>query len=138
MVRVYDHQWFEYETFYKAANPLYTATEPMDAMFIKMRLDVIKDEIKLPGDTKAGDMFEFDPTAESLTFDEATKRRLVKEFGDMIEPIPFKRKVFYTAVMSGDHIFTWFKSVSQTGFSIKFKTGTWNHNRRMWNGWLTR
>lgn len=134
MVRVFNHQWFEYETFYKAANPLYEATDPMDAMFIKMRLDIIKDQIKLPGDTKQEDMFAFEPSAEYLTFDEATKRKLVKEFGDLIEPVAFTRKVYYTAVMSGKHVFTWFKSVSQNGFSIKFKTGTWNKNRKMWMG----
>jgi hypothetical protein len=134
MVRVFNHQWFEYETFYKVENPLYTAADPLDATFIKMRLDIIKDRIKLPGDTKAEDMFAFEPSSESLTFDEDTKRKLVKEFGDLIDPIPFKRKVFYTAVTSGKHVFTWFKSVSQTGFSIKFKTGNWNKNRKMWMG----
>lgn len=134
MVRVFKHEWFEYETFYKAANPLYQATDVMDAMFIKARLDIIKDQIKLPGDTKEEDMFAFDPTAESFTFDEATKRKLVKEFGDLIQPIPFKRMVFYTAVMSGKHVFTWFKSISQSSFSIKFKTGVWNKNRKMWMG----
>jgi hypothetical protein len=134
MVRVYNHQWFEYETFYKAANPLYTVQDPMDAVFMKTRMDVIKSEIDLPGDTKEEDMFAFDPSAESLTFDESTKNKLKKEFGDLIEPIPFKRKVFYTAVISGSHVFTWFKSISQSGFSIKFKTGTWNKTKKMWQG----
>lgn len=134
MVRVYNHQWFKYETFYKAANPLYTVEDPVDAMYIKLRLDVIKSEIKQPGDTKTEDMFEFDPSAQSLIMDEATKRKMVQEFGEDIDPIPFKRKVFYTAVVSGAHVFTWFKSVSQQGFSIKFKTGTWNRNRKMWMG----
>lgn len=134
MVRVYNHQWFEYETFYKAENPLYLTGDPMDAMFIKMRLDEVKANIKLPGDTTTEDMFEFDPKAQVLVFDEATKRQLVKVFGSALEPVPFKRKVFYTAVVSGEHVFTWFKSVSQQGFSIKFKTGTWNHNRKMWMG----
>lgn len=130
MVRVYNHQWMEYETFYKAENPLYTAEDPMDAMFIKLKLDAVKAQIKLPGDTTTEDMFEFNPTDELLVFDEATKRKL----GDLVSAVPFKRKVFYTAVMSGDHVFTWFKSVSQQGFSIKFKTGTWNRNRKMWMG----
>lgn len=134
MVRVYNHQWMEYETFYKAENPLYTVADPMDAMFIKMKLDEIKAGIKLPGDTETEDMFSFDPTAELLVFDETTKRALVKAFGKDIEPIPFKRKAFYTAVISGKHVFTWFKSVCQQGFSIKFKTGTWNRNRKMWMG----
>lgn len=134
MVRVYNHQWMKYETFYRASNPLYTVTTPEDAMFVKMKLDFIKSQEKLPGDTMSEDMFSFDPTAEELTFDESLKRVFVKEFGDMIEPIPFKRKVFYTAVLSGDHVFTWFKSISQQGFSIKFKTGTYNRNRKMWMG----
>ncbi len=134
MVRVYNHQWMEYETFYKAENPLYTSSDPLDAMFIKMKLDEIKDSIKLPGDTISEDMFEFDPKAEDLIFDEKTKRALVKAFGNDIDPVPFKRKVFYTAVVSGKHVFTWFKSVCQQGFSIKFKTGTWNRNRKMWMG----
>lgn len=134
MVRVYNHQWMEYETFYKANNPLYTVEDPLDAMFIKAKLDEIKANISLPGDTETEDMFEFNPTAEVLLFDEKTKRAIVKAFGKDIEPIPFKRKVFYTAVISGDHVFTWFKSVCQQGFSIKFKTGTWNRNRKMWMG----
>ncbi len=131
LVRVYNHQWMEYETFYKAENPLYSVTDPLDAMFIKLKLDQIKSEITQPGDTATEDMFEFDPTAEVLTFDAKTKTKL-KDLD--IEAIPFKRKVFYTAVVSGDHVFTWFKSVCQQGFSIKFKTGTYNRNMKMWMG----
>lgn len=134
MVRVYNHQWMEYETFYKADNPLYTVTDPLDAMFIKMKLDEVAASIKTVGDLETRDAFEFDPMAELLVFDESTKRLLVKAFGNAIEPVPFKRKTFYTAVVSGEHVFTWFKSICQQGFSIKFKTGTWNRNRKMWMG----
>lgn len=134
MVRVYNHQWMKYETFYRAANPLYTARTPEDAMFIKLKLDTIHWQVKLPGDTMTEDMFAFEPTAETLTFDAATKRMLVKDFGSLIDCVPFTRKVYYTAVISGDHVFTWFKSICQQGFSIKFKTGTWNRNRKMWMG----
>lgn len=134
MVRVFNHQWFEYETFYKADNPLFAVADPMDAMFIQIKMENIKNSIKLPGDTRSEDAFAFDYKLPYLTFDQSTKNLLKKEFGDLIEPIPFKRKVFYTAVISGEHVFTWFKSVCQQGFSIKFKTGTWNHNKRMWMG----
>lgn len=134
MVRVYNHQWYEYETVYKALNPLYTATDPMDALYIQMRLEQIQSEIKLPGDTDTEDAFSFDPKKEQFFFDEATKRKLVKEFGDLIEPIPFKRKVFYTAIVSGTHVFTWFRSISQSGFSIKAKTGTYNRSMKIWVG----
>lgn len=136
MVRVYNHQWFEYETFYKAYNPLYLATDLNDAMFIKMRLDMIHEqtEDEGPDGIEVEDAFEFDPKAEELIFDEKTKRVLIKEFGNLIKPIAFKRKCYYTAVTSGDHVFTKFKSVSQNGFSVKFKTGVYNDTNKFWMG----
>lgn len=134
LVRVYNHQWFEYETFYEIENPVYTASTPMDAMFYKVKLDFIKSEIKLPGDSLSGDVFDFDPLAPVLTCDEATKRRVVKEFGKLVEPIPFKRRAYYTAIISGKHVFSWFRNICQRGFSIKFKTGTWNYNLQMFMG----
>lgn len=136
MVRVYNVQWFEYEKFYRAKNPLYEAEEQMDAMFIQSRLELIKSEVKTynPSGIDAGDMFDFDPSAEEFTFDESTKNKLVAEFGDLIEPVPFTRKCYYTAIYSGDHVFDWFKSVSQQGFSIKFKTGTYSDQYKIWLG----
>lgn len=136
MVRVYNHQWMQYETFYKAKNPLYSAETYEDASFIKMRMDIIKSEIEnnYPDGIEAQDMFEFDPLAIELIFDEKTKTVLDREFDDLIVPVDFKRKVFYTAVVSGDHVFTYFKSICQQGFSIKFKTGVYNESGRFWMG----
>lgn len=136
MVRVYNYQWFDYETFYKAKNPLYDAQTPEDALFIKMRLDIIKANIKqyVPDGIQAGDLFDFDPSKEEFTFDEDTKRVLVKEFGNLINPISFKRKCYYTAVISGTHVFTWFKSICQKGYSVKFKTGVYNEQGQFWVG----
>lgn len=136
MVRVYNHQWFEYETFYRAKNPLYQINDVSTALFAKARLDVIKDGLKsyVPDGLDAGDMFDFDPLAEELTFDEQTKNKLVKEFGDLIQPVGFKRKCFYTMVVSGTHIFTKFKNISQQGFSIKFVTGQYNERGKYWIG----
>lgn len=138
MVRVYNHQWFDYETFYRADNPLYQAQTPEDAMFCKMKLDLIvgqlKEEYNGPDGIEARDMFEFDPMAEQLTFGNEVKRILVREFGELIKPVSFKRKVFYTAVTSGEHVFICFKSISQQGFSIKFKTGIYNAPMKFWTG----
>ena len=136
MVRVHNHQWFQFETFYRAKNPLYAATDVFTAMHAKLRMDLIKSELKsyAPDGIEAGDMFDFDPTAEVLTFDAATKAKLVKEFGDQIDPIPYKRKCYYTAIISGSHVFKAFKSVSQRGFSIKFKTGQYNERGKYWIG----
>jgi len=135
-VRVYNHQWMEYETFYKAENPIYLAEDPLDALYMKAKLDVIFSEIKDEGPENIviSDMFDFDPTAQTIFFDQATKGRLVAEFGDLITPIPFTRKCFYTAVVSGDHVFSAFKSISQQGFSIKFKTGYYDETHNIWVG----
>jgi hypothetical protein len=138
MVRVYNHQWFEYETFYRADNPLYATTSIEDAMFIQMRLEEIlaqvKEEYNGPEGMETEDMFTFDPTAEVLTFNEKVKRLLVQGFDDMIKPVALKRKCFYTAVVSGTHEFTRFKSICQQGFSIKFKTGIYNASKNIWTG----
>ena len=136
MVRVYNHQWFEYETFYKCKNPLYVTNDVFTAMHAKMRLDIIKDGLKsyAPDGIEAGDMFDFDPTAEELIFDGATKTKLIAEFGDLIDAVDFKRKCYYTTVISGDHVFSKFKSICQQGFSIKFKTGNYNERGKYWIG----
>lgn len=136
MVRVYNHQWFEYETFYRCENPLYQINDLDTAMFAKARLDIIKNNLKSyqPDGIDAGDIFDFDPTAQELVFDEATKSKLVKEFGDLINPVGFKRKCYYTMVISGTHVFAKFKSISQSGFSIQFKTGQYNERGKYWIG----
>jgi len=135
-VRVYNQQWMEYETYYRAKNPLYEAQSVEDALFFKTRLDIIAAEIKPngPEDLPTGDMFDFDPSAEELIFDEKTKIKLKKDFGSLIKPVGFKRKVFYTAVVSGSHIFSTFRSISQQGFSVKFKTGIFNETDKIWIG----
>jgi hypothetical protein len=129
-VRVYQYQWFEYETYYRADSPLYQVNDPIAAMRVQMELDAIKAE----QDVGYGDLFEFDPRAKVLTFDDKTKALLVKAFGKHIKCVPFKRKAYYTAVLSGDHVFTAFRSISQMGFSIKFKTGGYNATSKIWVG----
>lgn len=134
MVRVYNHQWMEYETFYKASNPLYEAADQLTAMFIQMKLDAIAAEQKPVGDSLREDMFAFDPRAEVLVFDDSIKGRLVKELG--VVPVAYKRKCFYWAVVSGEHVFSWGKCISQQDFSIKFKTGTFNVAKKIWVGMI--
>jgi hypothetical protein len=101
-----------------------------------MRLDMIKSELKSysPTGINAGDMFDFDPLAEEIIFDGSTKTKLTEEFGNLIDPVSFKRKCFYTMVISGDHVFSKFKSISQQGFSVKFKTGNYNERGKYWIG----
>ena len=134
-VRVYNHQWFQYETFYRAPNPLFAFDDLMDVQFAQARLEIIASEIKKdnPEYIDYDDMFTLDPSAEELVFDDKTKKVLEEEFGEL-ETIPYKRKCFYTAVLSGSHVFSWFKSISQQGFSVKFKTGIYNRTKKIWVG----
>lgn len=140
MVRVYNYQWFEYETFYKAENPIYMTESQIDAQFYLSKLEVIKaDAIEraqkdYPKGVISEDLFTFDPLAQELVFDKTIKGQLVEQFGDMISPVSFVRKCYYTAVVSGKHVFTHFKSVSQQGFSVKFKTGVYNEQGKFWIG----
>lgn len=135
-VRVYNHQWFEFETFYRVENPIYTAQTPEDALFIQARLEVIKSQVKnsyaIDG-IESRDLFDFDPSKEILTLSEPLKKIFVSEFGP-IKLVPFKRKCFYTAVYSGKHLFKKFKSISQQGYSVKFKTGVYNDADGFWVG----
>lgn len=127
-VRVYNFQWFEYETFYQADNPVYTFQNPEAQAHALAQMTALQKEEGF------GDMFAFDPKARILTFDTKTKSQLVAIFGKFITPVAFKRKIYYTAVVSGKHVFTWFKSVSQTNFSILAKTGTFDPIRKIWIG----
>lgn len=135
-VRVYNHQWFEYETFYRADNPIYSTQDPQEQEFIRMRLEMLKSQEEVNGvdGIVYKDLFDLDITQDILTLNETLKRLFVKEFGQMFKPVPFKRKVFYTAVCSGRHVFKKFKSISQQGFSIKFKTGIYNEADGYWTG----
>lgn len=131
MVKVYFYQWVETEDFYRAENPMYVFKNPMAVNLAAMQLQAIADE----EDTEdEADAFSFDPKAEILTFGADIKSKLEEVFGDHIEVFKHKRKCYYTAVLSGQHVFTKFRSLSQCGFSIKFKTGDYDAKNKIWTG----
>lgn len=131
MARIYFYQWYEFETFYRAENPIYTLTNPQSVMLAQLQLEAIAQEFNTPENE---DMFQFDPRAEILNFNDDIRKRLLAHFEGFIEPVSFKRKVFYTAVISGDHVFTKYRSQSQQGYSIKFKTGDYDARNKVWIG----
>lgn len=128
-VWVYFYQWYETEKFYRAENPVYKLTNPLAIEAAMLKMDQIEAETE-----QEDSMFRFDATAQDLVFDEETKKKLEDAFEDLIEPFPYNRKVFYTAVLSRNKVFTSFRSACQQGFSIKFKTGIWNNTRKIWVG----
>jgi hypothetical protein len=130
MVNVSFYQWQEFESFYRADNPIYHLKNPQAVQLAAMQLDAIAQEFADEED----DAFGFDPRAEVLSFGPDIKAALLKAFGEFIEVFEFKRKVFYTAVLSGKHVFAAFKSQCQQGFTVKFKTGDFDSKNKIWTG----
>lgn len=124
-VKVYFYQWYDIETYYRAANPIYSITDQQQVLFAQQRLIEIADDM---------DEDDFDPMARILNFSADTKSKLEEFFGDTIETDQYKKRCYYTAVLSGKKVFTVFKSVCQNGFTIKFKTGDWDDTKRIWVG----
>lgn len=133
MVNVHFYQWYDVEEFYRADNPLENLKNPQSKMAAQLELQRIGQEIPTDNDGKPEDA-DFDPTAQTLSFNSETKKLLVEAFGEFIDPQPFRRKVFYTMIFSGDKEFTAYKSEHQNGFSIKVKTGDFDAKNRIWTG----
>lgn len=131
MVKVYFYQWVEFETFYRCNNPIYAFKNPQAVMLAAAQLDQWQQE---DDNAEENSLFGFDARDEILNFGPEIKAKLEKTFGDMIEIFPSKRKVYYTAVLSGHHVFSKYRSLSQSGFSIKFKTGDYDAKNKMWTG----
>ncbi len=125
LAKVYFYQWYDIEEFYKIPNPLYYIEDAQMVQVADLHMTMLAEEAET----------SFDPRAEILVVDEKTKRELEEYFGEMLEEaFEFKRKVFYTAVISGQKLFTKFKNISQQGFSIQFKTGDFDATNNIWTG----
>lgn len=128
-VWVYFYQWYDVETFYRAENPLFKLQNPIVQQLTLAKMQAIADDV----DNNDG-LFKFDPTAQELTFDSTVKTQLEKMFEELLQTYDYPRKVFYTAVISGSNVFKSFRSASQQGFSIKFKTWDWDNVNKIWFG----
>jgi hypothetical protein len=124
-VTVSFYQWYDVETYFRADNPLLKLQNPESQQRGLMEMERIASETKDE---------DFDPRAESICFSEAVKTELEEVFGEFIEPLEFRRKVFYTAVVSGEKVFKAFKSEHQGGFTYKVKTGDYDPKNKIWTG----
>lgn len=127
-VKVYFYQWMEYEAFYRADNPLEKLQNPAAKLLAQAKLEQIARE------TAQDDMFDLDPTAPIISFDSKAKAKLLEVFGDYLEIYEYKRKIYKTAVLSGNHVFTTYRNICQQGFTIKFKTGDYDASSKIWVG----
>lgn len=130
LVRVYFYQWFEVENFYRVENPLKNITNPTEAGLLQMAFAAVEQE-------EGSEAFSFDPTAQILTVTKDIKKQVTEifdAFGIDFEPVKEKRKVYYTAIVSGKRCFDVYKSVTQQGFTLKFKTGDRDDTHNIWTG----
>ncbi len=128
MVRVYFHQFFQVEKFYRVDNPLLVQDNLALAQALANAFMAVQND---------EEGFSFDPAAEVLIITQDIKKQVVdifKAFEIPFRPIEEKRKVYYTGIYSGDKVFRVFKSPSQQGFTLKFKTGDRDEINKIWTG----
>lgn len=130
IVRVYFYQWFEIEKYYRAANPLKQISDPMLLQIMAAQMKAIQENQEHPDDP-----FSFRADDEVISCDAETKRRITDAFdGIPIEWDAQNRRVYNYAILSGHKVFRKGRSISQSGFTMKFKTGDWNATKKIWQG----
>jgi hypothetical protein len=130
MIRVYFYQWCETESYYRIENPIFAIDNIESARELAFALSQVEQD-------KDDELFMFKPDAETLTITKENRtqvKEIFEMFGIPFKPVNEKRKVFYSAVISGDKCFSAYKSVSQQGFSLKFKTGDRDETSKIWTG----
>jgi hypothetical protein len=139
LVEVYCYQYYDLETYFRTPNPLFDMEDPFRKEFVATAMNRVKENrLEASNDDEIDDIFEFDPFSDFLVMNKTVKKDIMllfKELGVEIEEVQeFRKKVYYTAIISGTKIFQKFKSPHQQGFSIKFKTGTYDPIRKLWYG----
>lgn len=142
MVNVFYYQWFEITKFFRVKNPLLeiAQTAPDVANLVLNTLDELKENRIKNNDNRREeqeDVFDFKPDSEVLIIPVGLKKAVKDIFQAVGIDLEFEsghKKEYFTALISGDKIFTKYKNIDQTGFSIKFKTGNYDPNGKFWFG----
>ena len=130
-VRVYFYHWYDVEKFYRAENPLSSLSDPLAIELAVNKLQTIAQSI--PDEDQTG-LFTFNPDDEVLTFDAKIKSQLEDLFEEFIEIHEYPKKVYYSAVVSGDKCFSAFPAICQQDMPIQFKTGDYDAKNKIWTG----
>lgn len=131
LIKVYFHQWYEIEDYYRAKNPIEEIEDPNLKMIAMIEMNKIAQEQE-----DQDDPYGLNPKASIISCDKETKKKVIEFFDGMV-PLDFqrfKRKVFYTAVLSGKTVFKTYRNACQQGFTIKFKTGDFDEANKIWVG----
>lgn len=131
LINVYFHQWYEIETFYRAKNPLDEIQDPQLKIIALLEMQAIADQQAEPDDP-----YNLKPDAAIISCDKETMGKIKEFFAEVVDVKfeRFKRKVFYTAVLSGNTVFKAYRNACQQGFTIKVKTGDFDESNKMWVG----
>lgn len=145
IVNVFYYQWFEIEKYFRVDNPLIQLQQfdpaLTEQLFRAYQIIQVDNDDKDERNKLIDDPFKFDPEADVLVMNAAIKR-LVDQVteqltGVKLEFLEDKRKVYFTAILSGNKVFTKYKNIDQQSFNIKFKTASYDLNQRIWFGLVT-
>ena len=138
LVEIFYYQWWTLDTYYRARNPLFDIEDEFLlnqlSQVMSMMTEFRQEEA---GKDEKEDYFDFDPFAEYLVMTPKIKRDMdavFKRFGLDVEYQIHNKRVYYTALMTGETVIQKFRSLDQQGFTIKFKTGDYDHENERWFG----
>jgi hypothetical protein len=135
---VHYYQWWELVPYFRAENPAKTIQDPMmREQFVQVMMSMSEMRYDLSDKDAQEDLFRFDANADMLAMTPEQHQdmvKLCKEFGVNFKAIRQQKRCYYTALVTGNTVLDKFKSLNQDGFTIKFKTASYDPVRRMWYG----
>lgn len=146
-VKVYKYQWLEFVKYYKVENPLLKVNEAQQSEAIQLlerELQIFKSiaEQKKEGKDDSDDLIaEINQLNLADKYYHIENKELFKFFkifygniGVEFKYINANKRQYCTAQITGEKVIKKFKSPAQDGFSVKFKTGMFNHQAKVWTG----
>lgn len=140
MINVYYYQWWEVEDYWRAANPLQQLDQHVAAFLLRLLQTIKTKRADVSEEYDIEDIYAFDPAADFWIMTPQVKNDVMvalKAQGVPFSPISGKRRVYYTAIISGVRIFRKFKSADQQRFTLQFKTADFDELQKVWFGMVT-
>lgn len=138
LVEVWYYQYWELQTYYRAKNPLFDLEDPLIVNQLGQLMELMRSRREDEANPETvEDYFEFDPFAEYLVMTpkiRADMEAAFKRFDIDVDYQSHQKRVYYTAIITGENVLSKFRSPDQQGFTIKFKTGDFDHENNRWFG----
>lgn len=140
-VAVVMYQYKELKTEYKFKNPMMMIDPVLGDMMVET-LQSLKDRIeqRMKDDPhyERGYQAEFDIGSEYLIVEEADFDMVLEELSVYGEPEydTIDRDCYYTAWIGAERTLKWYKSIDQTGYTLKAKTGYKDRDKNVYRGMI--